>query len=362
MKRFLLLIILLFTALVTSCERKTLYLREPSERCDVNTVINVSADINVNLNVDIMQNLVYVWDETLYGKLGYDIPATVEGYVFGYQAKNLKYPVLKDLFEIGVPKKLSILTNTRYDILFYSKAPRASYSFDDYYTYYIVNTDTMKTKAVKYSESFDVIPQADQQFSFNKPDVYIDSENETLRKEIIDGVLTYFYDINVDLQPCSYIYIVQVCVEDDNDRYSMDYDSCLYMGLSGVATAAELFSHMTTADRGCIESRNVKKIQNIDGKCVFAERFVTYGIVKDYSSSWGYNGLSYELGLELRLKNGDIKRGVIDISKEIHEKPEGGVITINLKNSSINNESVSGGGFDVDVQDWKDEINVEISI
>lgn len=309
-----------------------------------------------------MQNLIYAWDETLYGKLTYDIPTSVEGYVFGYETRNFKYPILNDLFEIGVPKRLSILTNTKYDILFYSRAPRASYSFDDYYTYYIVKTDTAKTKAVKYSESFGVIPQADQQFSFNKPDVYINSEDGSLRKEIIDGVLTYFYDISADLQPCSYIYIIQVCVEDDDDKYSMDYDSCLYMGLSGVATAAELFSHMTTADRGCIESRNVKRIQNIDGKCVFAERFVTYGIVKDYSSSWGYNGLSYELGLELRLKNGDIKRGVIDISKEIHEKPEGGVITINLKNSRINNEPVTGGGFNVDVEAWKDEVNVEIAV
>ena len=47
----------------------------------------------------------------------------------------------------------------------------------------------------------------------------------------------------------------------------------------------------------------------------------------------------------------------------VYKKPKGGVLTIMLNNSDINKkESNGGGGFDVSVEEWQNEVEVEIII
>ena len=363
-KRFI-TIFLFLTFLFSGCARKPLYLRGTSEALQISTFINISADVLVNLNADIRANLDYKWDETVYGKLGYDTAEYVQSKIFTYYGKgrNQKELYTTERYSIGRRNTTSIRTNILYDMLLFTETRKSKYFNSPNYSFYIVEADSAATKAVHYSESFPVIPQAEEQFATNVEELYIDSDDENLESEVVDGVLTYYYNLNLNLEPVSYIYIIEVAIEDDDDRYSMDYDSCLYMGISGVATQAELFTRKTTNERGLIESHNVKKVQSFDGKCMFAERFVTYGLVRDYNSSWGYAGLTYELGIEFRLSDGTIKKGRLDISRELMAKPKGGVIKILIKNSAINREEPSsGGGFNVDVEGWQEVVNVEIEI
>lgn len=134
--------------------------------------------------------------------------------------------------------------------------------------------------------------------------------------------------------------------------------------MSGVAKEKELFTLKTTDKRCILESKNVKPLQIKENNYIFVERFLTYGLVNDYKSSWGYGNLTYELGIDLHLSTGEIKTGKINISNLLYEKPTGGVITIELKNSDIHRKSDidESGGFSVDVQPWSEEVNVEIAI
>lgn len=360
-KRFI-TIFLFLTILFSGCERKPLYLRGTSEALQISTFINISADVLINLNADIRTNLDYNWDETAYGKLGYDTAKFVQSHIFAYNNRN-KELFATEKYAVGQRNTTSIRTNILYDMLLFTETRKSKYFNSPNYSFYIVEADSAATKAVQYSESFPIVPQAEEQFAVNVSELYIDSEDESLESEVIDGVLTYYYNLNLNLEPVSYIYIIEVAIEDDDDRYSMDYDSCLYMGISGVATQAELFRHQTTAERGVIQSHDVKRVQTFENKCMFAERFVTYGLVRDYNSSWSNAGLVYELGLEFRLSDGTIKKGRLDISRELMAKPKGGVIKILIKNSAINREEPSsGGGFSVDVEGWQEVVNVEIEI
>ena len=67
------------------------------------------------------------------------------------------------------------------------------------------------------------------------------------------------------------------------------------------------------------------------------------------------------------LQNGCGYTVTLDITKEMHAKPTGGVITVYVDASQIpddiiNQKPHSGGGFNASVDDWTNEINAEITI
>lgn len=364
MKRFLYIILLV---VLGSCCRKPLYLRDiiTHDKCRITTVLNFDASLQIstNINLDIQNNLVYQWDESIYGTLGYTTPAEIHGIFFRTNDEDRIFLYDED-FIVGEPKTTMIETNTFYDILFYNKTTRTQYDYGNYYKYY-TSTPYLQTRAtIDYSEDYIVMPQCEEQFAVLKKNLYIDPEKDDIPRVYENGVYVYHYNIDVQLMPASFIYIVQLTIVDDDNTVPMDVDSCTYMGISGLAREKELFSMRTTKERCLIESKNVKPLLNYNGNFVFAERFLTYGLVDDYNSTWGNKGLTYELGLVLKLTDGSELKGKVNITNDLLNKPNGGVIIVELKNSQIHKKDTpqTGGGFNVDVQEWNEEINVVIEI
>lgn len=359
--------ILLFAwaLILTSCDRKPLYFRGMVfENCNITTTIDITLDILTTLDVDINANLIYNWDETLYGPTGYTMPQYVEGVFTKYKGIGNREYQYTDEFEVGVPKTTNIITDTYYDILFYNKTRRTHYRYNENLSYYICSPEYASTKAFDFEENFGVEAQCEEQFSCMKTDVYVDIENgEVEMQTMSDGSILYHYNMDVTLVPITYIYIVQVIIDNDDQFIPMKVDSCSYMAINGVAREKELFTQLTTDKRCCVESTSVKPLEKTEDYSIFAERFVTYGLVEDYGSSWGHAGLSYELGMEFQLNDGTTKKGKVNITNLLNKKPKGGVITVHINNSDINRPTENpGGGFNVSVTDWENKVDVEIEI
>lgn len=69
----------------------------------------------------------------------------------------------------------------------------------------------------------------------------------------------------------------------------------------------------------------------------------------------------FGLAVELRLKNGNFQQHDFDITDQIINQPHGGVIVISGIEIDENRDD-SGGGFQVGVDGWGDEINVPLPI
>lgn len=156
----------------------------------------------------------------------------------------------------------------------------------------------------------------------------------------------------IEMSPISYIYVFQLIIYNDDKSIEMGVDAVEYMGLSGVAKKYDL-SHFKPSDElGVIESFKVKNIQYYEDYGVVAERFVTFGLGEDNNSSWNIEDDNSEFGISLRMKDGTIKHGKANITKQLKNKPYGGVINIVIKNSDIvqPNEDTT---LKIYVEDWE---------
>lgn len=367
-RTFRYIIFVLMALWCIGCERKPLYLRyyAPKDKCEVLTTLNIDASLQVisNINFDIQNNLIYNWNEDVYGKLGYTLPTSIHGVFFKNNEKGRKVIAFEDDFTVGVTKRVMIETNTQYYALFYNNTSRTYY---DYYTSYskcICYPEYLGTKSYDFDETFDCYMQPEEQFAVYQS-IYIDSESDSATYVMEeDGTKIYHYNMNINLEPASYIYVIQVKIENDNPTIPMVVDTIKNMVINGIPKERELFTMGTTNNRCQVKSNDVKPLIIKENYNIFAERFITYGTMRNYESSWQTDLYLYELGLTIHSIEGKIKDGKVNISKDLKEKPCGGVITITLKNSAIYDflKEETGGGFGVDVQEWNLETEVEIEI
>lgn len=73
------------------------------------------------------------------------------------------------------------------------------------------------------------------------------------------------------------------------------------------------------------------------------------------------NPAYYTLNLEVRLKNGKILTYDFDVTDQVNAQPRGGVITVSSIEVS-DEDGANAGGFDVDVDDWGDFIDIPIPL
>ena len=172
-------------------------------------------------------------------------------------------------------------------------------------------------------------------------------------KEIYAGCNEYpfMHSIIIEMQPISYIYVFQLIIYNDDKSLEMGVESVEYMGLSGVSKKFDL-SHFKPLDElGVIETFKVKNIQYYEDYGVVAERFVTFGIGDDIDSSWNTEDSNCEFGLSIRMKDGTLKHGKANITRQLKNKPYGGVINIVIKNSDITSP-YEDETMEVYVEDW----------
>lgn len=342
------LVAFLVTAAVCSCYRKPLYLGEPVE-----TDISVSANMSIETiwDTDWKTNLRYEWDEELYGPIGYvtDLES-VTGDFYHINSEKRDFSISNE-FKIDTPTKINITLGRTYDALFYSDLKNNIHSDSPENIYFKVETKGIGSKAITFDIDYPLVEQPDELFSGMKSRLFISPESTEK-----------VHTIDVTVVPATYIYVFQLVFVDDDKSLPFITKNVESLSINGLARSKDLFTGKTFTDKGKIYTTDIKPGQWEADSLRFVSRILTYGLPSDIAegSSWEeQDDAVCQIGIELRTVSGEIRQGAVDITQIMRKKNKGGVITIVLKNSTINTDPSEGGGFDINIGEW-DDIETDI--
>ena len=131
------LVVLLPMSFFSSCERKDLYL---AQRGLLNVDVSVyDFRLDVMWGIDWQTRWQYYWDESLYGPVGYTTPEGVRAnvYTINQISERVKYT------SRNLPKhggRVSLTTNSTYDLVFYNNDTEYILFSTDESTYYYATT------------------------------------------------------------------------------------------------------------------------------------------------------------------------------------------------------------------------------
>ena len=207
-----------------------------------------------------------------------------------------------------------------------------------------------------------------------------------------DGNVIYVYKVKAELKPYSFIYLVQIIIENnkESDEKGNRIIGVNGLTITGLSQGVDLFSRKTFNNTISITTEDIKPIKNLKvpdpnspGDSVYAD------IVATRMLTWGLPGINpieemekkradadYKvpeldknyIGIGFTLRNGYSWNVTDSITGPMHERPTGGVITIYIDASTIPQElldkqpTTSGGGFNATVEDWSNEVNAEVTI
>lgn len=371
---------LLLASLFMGCERKDLYL---AQRGTLSIDVSVY-DIQLDLlwGVDWQTKWQYRWDESLYGPIGYTQPTGVRANVYTISQINqrVKYTTR------NLPKqggKVSLTTNTTYDMVFYNNDTEyILFATDDSTYYYATTRGNVRSP---YTRGYSNYNQPDQLFGTYLHDLYVTDDPDAYEVEqASDGSFIYVYNVEASLTPYTYIYLCQVMLLNNKDDNGLRVQGAEGLTVSGLAGGVDLFTRTTDSIHiVAITQDDVKPLQEDrrltlpDGTTsqgdIFAARLLTWGlpgidplersrtrvpIISDDSTT---------IALGLKLRNGSVYSVERNITEQIKQYPAGGIITVvidaaEIPDSIIGGKPKPGGGFDASVDNWENEIEADIII
>jgi hypothetical protein len=367
--------------LFTSCERKDLYL---AQRGLLNVEVSVyDFQLDMLWGVDWQTRWQYLWDESLYGPVGYTMPTGVRANVYSINQINqrVKYTTR------NLPKnggQVSLATNSLYDLMFFNNDTEyILFSTDDSSYFYATTRSNVRTASP--SEEFAHFNQPDQLFGTYLHDLYVTDDPDDYEKVVKeDGTVYYVYEIEATLEPYTYIYLCQVILLNNKDESGLRITGAEEIAVSGLSGGMDLFTRTTNASNiVAISQEDVKPLQedrNLtlpDGTQtkgdIFGARIMTWGLPgvnpMERLSTRGEieldNPVTMYIGLKLR--NGSTYVMEKDITDQLKQYPAGGIVTIVIDSSEIPDDVIGekpkpGGGFDASVDEWGNEINADIII
>ena len=379
----LMLVCVMLTGLFSSCQRKPLYLAQRGT-LDINVSVY---DIQLELlwGVSWKTDWQYLWDESLYGYIGYTEPSGVRAnvYTVNEDYHRSKYTTRNFSTNGG---RVSLTTNNTYDMMFHNNDTEyILYATDDSTYYYATTRSNTRSSYTRSHSTITNHNQPDQLFGTYIHDLYVsDDPDEYTVEEDEDGYLVYVYNVNAELTPYTMIYLFQVMILNNYDEVGQRITGAEGITASGMAGGVDLFNRLNDSTRiVAITQDDIKPIQDNreltlpDGQKVvgdiFAARMMTWGLpginpldhinnkenIQLYDSIYG--------GIGLQLRNGTIYPVQQNISEQMLEHPSGGVITLvidaaAIPDSIIGGKPQPGGGFDASVDGWDNEINTDIII
>lgn len=182
----------------------------------------------------------------------------------------------------------------------------------------------------------------------NQPDMLYGSYIESYISERSNVVMV----LPVKMRPLVFTYLVRY-----EFSHGLEYVSLARGALAGMAQAVWLNSGRTSEETATVlydctvEDFGVQSLVR------------SFGVPDFPKEHYGTRaGSIYALNLEVRLKNGKIKSFDFDVTDQVVAQPQGGVIVV--KDISIYDEDglESGSGFDVDVEDWGEYEDIELSL
>lgn len=371
---------LLLTSLITGCYRKPLYLAQRGT-LDINVSVY---DIQLELlwGIDWKTHWQYLWDESLYGPIGYTEPAGVRAnvYALNEEQQRTKYTTRNFSNEGG---RVSLTTKQTYDMMFYNNDTEyILYATDDSTYYYATTRGSTKTS---YTRSYANYNQPDQLFGTFVRDLYVsdDPDDYTIETDA-DGNLVYVYKVEAELTPYTFIYLCQVMLVNNWDEKGQRVTGAEGITANGLAGGVDLFSRITDSTRLVAVTQDDIKPMQEDRELRLPDGTETIGdIFAARIMTWGLPGIdplahirarqditlqdSTHVGIGLRLRNGSIYPIQHNVTDQMKQQPAGGVITIvidaaEIPDSIIGGKPKPGGGFDASVDNWENEIESEIII
>ena len=374
------LVLMTLITMLTSCERKDLYL---AQHGTIHVDVSVY-DIRLDLlwGVDWKTEWQYLWDESVYGPVGYTEPSGVRANVYTTDGDHRNRYTTRNLPKEG--GRVNLTTLQTYDLIFYNNDTEYILFSTDEANEYFYATTRSNTKAA-YTRSYEHYNQPDQLFGTYLHDLYVTDDPDEYEVEYDEnGALYYVYNVKASLTPYTFIYLYQVMLLNNNDDAGRRITGCEGVSVEGMAGGVDLFTRVTdstnlvtiTQDdtKPMLTDRNLRLPDGTETVGdIFAARVLTWGIpgvdpleLRGQRSSV-YPKDSVGIGIGLIMRNGTVYPIQRNITEQIKQHPTGGVITVvidaaEIPDSIIGNKPKPGGGFDASVDNWQNEINADITI
>lgn len=408
---------MLWLLLLCGCERKDLWLRQNQATIEI-AIYDIRLEMLWGLQWQAEWQ--YNWDASIYGDMGYTKPDYVRASIYELdQYNNFKRtsPYTKN-FPVG-GGRVTLKTEAWYDMLFFNAGTEYTlFQQDANYEHYDASTRTSDytpvitrgsedgSDGIEIPKSYISYKQPDELFGTFVQDLEVSGDPDLYEKSIDPetGEVIYLYNVKAEMLPYSYIYMLQVIIENNTDsigeiislkRESTPGDTIRYgasgMTLTGLAQGVELFTRRTS-DQSCsvtVDESSIRTVQHNrqltlpDGRQItgdlFAARMITWGLpgivpleewnaVQNGTSTTTYKDRN-KLGVKFYLRNGYSHTEVFDVTDQMRQHPCGGIITvvINSKESVTEDElnqkqPSSGGGFNASVENWQNEVNADVTI
>ena len=318
---------------------------------NVTTQVAVDTYINTLWNPSWKDSLIYDWSQT-GEELGYSFPEDVNIVIFDgnkYITKTIKTQK-RQLIDIELCKT--------YDFLIYNNNwpyIESSYTGGRFY----IETPGIETKS-PLDNDYETCVCPGEIFSAYVRDIYLSDDVSDYDEVYENDKLIYVYNIDADIVPVSYIYIIQFIVVNDDHSEIIEAKDISDFTISGISTKKNLFTQNEVyTGKKQVQTFDVKPGQQIADSLVFASRITLLGLLpKDESSSWeSYQSYLYYSGIDVLTHNYGTVSGIIDITKQLNENPKGGIITVRILNSDLKKAGEEGdGNFGIDVNDWNQHI------
>lgn len=287
----------------------------------------------------------YDWDssDTTYGTLGYSTPEIIKGTIYNLDANTGKrYNSFFKLFGLK-DNSATLPAGGKYDMLLY-------------------NTDTeniifqASDDFEKYTASTTITP-----FGFDSMGVaykHLDEPDELLGA-LVTGVdlskpSTDSMEIDVELNPYSIIYLIQVVILNNDDDQEMQAIGASGITITGLSQGVDLFTRKTFDKTILITTEDIKPLQNhanvrledgtvVENADILAARMLTWGLPginpmepTKYGSKAAVVNQNF-IGIEVTLRNGRPYTVSYEITEQLRNKPAGGVLTVSvdLKNRTL---------------------------
>lgn len=366
---------------MTSCERKDLYLAQRG---------TIDVDVSVyNINLDLLWGLEwktqwqYLWDESLYGPIGYTEPTGVRAnvYTLNEERERIRYTTRNFGNEGG---RVSLTTSKTYDMAFYNNDTEyILFSTDESNAYY--HATTRSNARAAYTRAYAHYNQPDLLFGTFLQDLYVTEDPEAYEIHYDnDGSPYYVYHVHADLTPYTMIYLCQVMVLNNEDENGKRITGCQGISMNGLSGGVDLFTRMTDSTNLVTITQEETRPMQTDRDLTLPDGTKTVGdIMAARILTWGLPGIdplanvatrtyaepraSVHAGIGLTLRNGNVYTIEEDITEQIRKRPAGGVITIvidadELPDNIVGGEPKPGGGFDASVENWENEVEADIII
>lgn len=341
---------------------------------DLDLYWDYQLEMGLDLEYNWQEKWFYGWDDTdsaLFGPIGYTMPESFNIRRYHTAAPNDRHTTVykndgwsgtyfRAAYEFGF-----------WDILVWNEntAPVQGLIIDEDTNPDAVRgyTNNVGFSATRTTES--TVYQPEALFAGYLADIEINPNYDGFEERYIEGEnrKVWYRKTDISLKPCTYIYLTQLILRNNNGRIAAVDGSAR---LSGMARSVCLNTGISSSDAVSVDyDVRMKKNCNMKGEDVdiVGGRLLSFGMCnlnpnsistkslssKSYVKS--YDKSHHYIDMQLQFNNGIDSTFVFDVTDQVQEFFKGGVLTIMLDVDTVNIPSRAGGSaFDAVIVDYED--------